>query len=83
MAEAAPYNADIMAWIETFTDSSVAHAIATTTPEQTAASEAIMASMKNDPEARTRILQEVTDDWNAADADSDGLLNRAEFVVFH
>ena len=42
-----------------------------------------MASMQESPEAMNKIMAEASADFNAADANGDGVLDLAEYTTFH
>ena len=83
MAEAAaPYSAEIIAAMDKFISESVDHCLASMTPEHMAAGERKMAEMQADPSVMQAAMATVTEDFNASDANQDGILTRDEYLVF-
>ena len=81
-ASALPYSAEIMAAMDTFINESVAHCVANMTDEHREAGERRLAAMRADPSVMATAMQTVTDDFNASDSNSDGILTRDEYIVF-
>ena len=79
---AEPYSAEIMASMEAMIEQQVTHFLPSEREEHRAASEKIMADMLADPALKERVMQEVTDDFNAADSNGDGILTRDEYMAF-
>ena len=71
-----------MAAMDTFINESVAHCVANMTDEHREAGERRLAAMRADPSVMATAMQTVTDDFNASDSNSDGILTRDEYIVF-
>ena len=55
----------------------------TATEETKQVDREFLASMQESPEAMQKMMAEATSDFSAADANGDGLLDLAEYTVFH
>ena len=56
---------------------------ATATEEEKVVDREFMASMQESPEAMQKMMAEATADFGTADANGDGVLDLAEYTVFH
>ena len=59
------------------------HWAANATEEEKQVDRAFMASMQESPEAMQKMMTEASADFAAADANGDGVLDLAEYTVFH
>lgn len=73
---------DIKARVHALTDSETQWYIDNTTAEQRATAVAAMDGFRNDPETKAAKMAQFKQWWTDADADQDGLLNKAEFLNY-
>ena len=82
MEGATPLSEALTARVNEFAAKACRHWADNCTPEQKAAGIAAHEEYKNDPEVGAREMARVTEDWNSSDANGDGFLDQAEFIVY-
>ena len=75
-------SAEIQAQLREECKSSYAHWVANSTPEMVAKGKAINEEMKNDPERAAAEMAKVATWFTESDANNDGRLDEAEYIVF-
>ena len=82
MADAAALSPDIIAKIDAFTVNGFNAWKDSATEEQKAAALAMHEEMKSNPEKMAEVMTTITNQFNTADVNSDGVLDRQEWEEF-